>query len=265
MDVYFCSFADSRMSASLQRIKKQALSFNMFKDIYVFDEKDLDFSFKQLNKDKLILGSRGYGYWIWKPYIIQRVLTKLSDGDILVYADAGCHLNIRGKERFSIYFDLLIKNELGLLVFEQIGLLEKHWTKGDIFDFFNVRDNESITDSYQRAGGIFLIRKNKKIEDVFTLWNHICGEKFFLIDDSPSFSPNFEGFIENRHDQSIISIISKLYNAAVLPSSEIYASDWNTMYNYPIWAKRDKKLKWNYLMLRKLQTACRIIKKLLYT
>lgn len=262
MGIYFCSFADSRMSASLRRIKEQALAFSLFEDIFVFNETDLDYSFRQRHKDILVLGSRGYGYWIWKPFIIQKVLKKLSDGDILVYADAGCHLNLEGKARLSFYLDILAKNELGLLVFEQIGLLERHWTKGDIFDYFKVREDKSITDSYQRAGTTLIIQKNRNIEVLLNKWNQIC-EEYFLIDDTPSASPDLEGFVENRHDQSIISILSKLYNAAVLPVSEIYATDWNSMSDYPIWAKRDKKLKWNYLMLRKFQTACRLIKNLL--
>ena len=55
MDIYFCSFADSRMSASLSRIKEQALAFDMFKEVYVIDENGLDSSFRDHYKDKLIL------------------------------------------------------------------------------------------------------------------------------------------------------------------------------------------------------------------
>ena len=30
---------------------------------------------------------RGYGYWIWKPYIIKESLEKLKEGEILLYVD----------------------------------------------------------------------------------------------------------------------------------------------------------------------------------
>ena len=42
------------------------------------------------------------------------------------------------------------------------------------------------------------------------------SNNYHLIDDSPSIEANFSCFKENRHDQSIFSILSKLYNFHVL-------------------------------------------------
>ena len=33
---------------------------------------------------------KGHGYYIWKPYLIQKTMNKMNDGDILLYSDAGC-------------------------------------------------------------------------------------------------------------------------------------------------------------------------------
>ena len=262
MDIYFCSFADSRMSACLSRIKEQALAFDMFKEVYVIDENGLDSSFRDHYKDKLILGSRGYGYWMWKPYLLQRMLDYVADGDIIIYADAGCHLNANGKQRLCTYIDVLVKNEAGLLLFSQEGLLERCWTKGDVFDYFGVRHDMTISDSAQRAGTVLFIQKKSTSENIIREWNQAYESDFSLIDDTPSHSPNLDGFVEHRHDQSILSILSKLRGAAFLPVSEIYAQDWDTISDHPILAKRDKKLKLFYLLSRKYHTACRILRKL---
>ena len=32
---------------------------------------------------------KGYGFWLWKPYIIYKHLCKLNDNDILIYSDPG--------------------------------------------------------------------------------------------------------------------------------------------------------------------------------
>src|SRR5689334_18462158 len=32
---------------------------------------------------------KGVGYFLWKPYVIDQVMSKLPDGDILIYADCG--------------------------------------------------------------------------------------------------------------------------------------------------------------------------------
>jgi len=37
-----------------------------------------------------------------------------------------------------------------------------------------------------------------------------------LVDDSPSVLPNADGFIENRHDQSVFSLLCKMTEGVIL-------------------------------------------------
>jgi hypothetical protein len=104
------------------------------------------------HEDKLILGSRGFGYWIWKPHIILKTLQEIPEDSILLYVDVGCHLNPCGKKTFHEYIEEADKKDI-LCV--NIGLSEKNYTKGDVFHFFNFRNNKDITDSGQMAGTIF--------------------------------------------------------------------------------------------------------------
>ena len=71
------------------------------------------------------------------------------------------------------------------------------------------------------------------------------NENFHLIDDTPSKAPNFNGFLENRHDQSIFSILCK---KALIKSLSAYECEWGEKNNQrtwvhnqdnPILAKRD--------------------------
>lgn len=41
-----------------------------------------------------------------------------------------------------------------------------------------------------------------------------------MADDTPSVIKNLDGFVEHRHDQSIFSILSKLYNAKAIKNFE---------------------------------------------
>lgn len=45
MDVYLCSFADSRMNQTLKRVKKEAEEFACFRKIFVYNESVLDSEF----------------------------------------------------------------------------------------------------------------------------------------------------------------------------------------------------------------------------
>lgn len=47
-------------------------------------------------------------------------------------------------------------------------------------------------------------------------WMNVFYNDMHLVDDTPSLIKNSDDFIEHRHDQSIFSILSKLYNAATI-------------------------------------------------
>jgi hypothetical protein len=269
---YFCTFADSRMKKSLERIEKQAKSLDFFDKIIINDETNLDQSFKETFKDKLIKGSRGYGYWVWKPQIILQALDEMQDGDILLYADVGCHLNKNGIERLKYYFEKANLSESGLFVFQEAvktdddnletgySHLEKFYTKGDIFDHFNVKEKHEIFDTGMIIATTFLIRKCEKSQDIINKWLDVFKINFNLVDNSPSKSQNFDGFIENRHDQSIFSILCKLNNIASISSYETWQSDWKKLDKYPILAKRDKDLGIFWRIHRKITTIINNIK-----
>jgi hypothetical protein len=260
---YFCSFADSRMNETLDRIKIQAEELDCFNEIFIRNENDLDSDFREYFKDKLVKGSRGYGYWVWKPQIILQTLKKMHEGDILLYTDAGCHLNKNGKERLDYYFKQTELSKSGLLVFQEAkeadnkelrtsNCLEKFYSKGDIFDYFKVRDKKEVYNTGVMVGGIIFIRKCPKSKEIIEQWLNIFKYNFNLVDNSQSISPNFEGFIENRHDQSIFSFLCKLNDISSISASELWQEDWNKLENYPIHAKRDKKLKWYWRIHRKI-------------
>jgi hypothetical protein len=80
---------------------------------------------------------------------------------------------------------------------------------------------------------------------IIKTWLDVMENHFELVDDRSSISENFPEFIENRHDQSIISILLKLNNMHPLPVSALSI---NNIAN-PIWAMRDKKLAFKYLSL----------------
>jgi hypothetical protein len=236
--VYLCSFADSRMSPSLKRVAKQALEFGEFRDIFLYDESALDADFRMRHKDKLIFGVRGYGYWIWKPYIILKSLEKITNGDLLIYLDAGCHLNPEGK---PVFYELIKQLQQKNILCGSAYNPEKCHTKGDVFDFFGVRNDKEFTDTDQIAATYIFLKKTAENVAFVTRWLNIMESDFALIDDSPSKSSNFPEFKLNMGDQPIFSILCKLKKIPVIEW------DFNSVNKeHPIQARRDKKLLLRY-------------------
>ena len=67
---------------------------------FIYMEKDLSKSFVD-KYFKILKNSVGGGYWLWKPYVIQDVLSKTNENDIILYLDAGSTLNIEGKNKIN--------------------------------------------------------------------------------------------------------------------------------------------------------------------
>lgn len=241
-NIYLCAFADSRLSVTLDRLKEQANKMGVFKDIYLYNEFDFNDSIKVKFGDILNKDVRGFGFWVWKPFFILQSLMNLEENDILLYVDAGCHLNPKGYYRFLQYVDIVNESNSGILLtaFEGNGCLTRNWTKGDLLDFYHIRNDKSITDAPQRQATIIFIRKCDKSVKMIKEWYDICKSNISLIDDSPSISENLEGFIAHRHDQSLLSILSQLNNCATISVREIQNKSWFFMDSFPVWAKRDK-------------------------
>lgn len=234
--IYFLSYGNHKFKNSIQRIKIEAERMNIFDKIYCFTEKDLDKQFLKQHGDFINKNDRGGGYWIWKPYIIKKVLDEMNENDILFYVDSGSQLNMEGLERLCEYFEIVTNSKYGSLAFE-LPYLEKNWTKGDLFVHFGVQSNKNITHSWQLMATSFVLRKCDHVMSMINEWNTVMSN-YDLINDIPSKYSNYLGFTEHRHDQSVFSVIRKLRGSEIILDETCFPLLWDEFINYPIHAKR---------------------------
>lgn len=157
--------------------------------------------------EKCVKVTRGFGYWCWKPQVILQSLRQINDNDILIYADIGCEFVPSRAKSLLQKLKMLESNDI--MGFSCYGSNPKYWTKGDIFEFFGVKNDPNFTETPELAGGFIFMKKTQKTIQIMNEFLNIFKNHFNLVDDSPSQTPNFEGFIENRHDQSIWTMINK--------------------------------------------------------
>jgi hypothetical protein len=187
---------------------------------------------------------RGFGFWIWKPQVIIQALRSVKNGQIVLYLDVGCHLNRLGVPRLREYFEIVSSSNSGILAFDctlegTVDQKEVMWTKSDTLDFFEALSNEKIKQSAQIAATIILVEKRESTVKFFENWLNLMGTHRNLIDDSPSLIQNDPSFVENRHDQSMFSILGKFEDIAIL-SYEENLPHWRDAKFMPIQARRDK-------------------------
>jgi hypothetical protein len=250
----FATFASSDFSEALKRIEEQAHKMLIFDQVIAVDETVLAPAFRKEFFQKLTLGSRGFGYWCWKPQFIRQVMDDLEYGSNILYADAGCHLNPEGVVRLKEYFGML-SDDTPLVAFQQDPTNRmfnepnrdipdwplRNWTKGDLIDHFGARDREDILSAQTHYATAFLIQKTPQAEVFLDSWIDTFRNNWSLIDDSPSLSPNEPSFVEHRHDQAIFSLLCHQFPVISLSGCELWCPhDWMKLEDYPVHAKRDR-------------------------
>ena len=209
---------------------------NIFDGVFNYSRKDLSSEFVTKYKDILNM-PRGGGYWLWKVDIIGQLLNKINDNDILLYMDSGSTFNFRGKEKFNEYCAELNSSDYGLLNFSQ-NFIEKHWTTKNIFDYFNVDLNSEIANSSQLQATNLIFRKNKHSIELLNEFINLLDEDRYLITDKYNSSQTYENFIENRHDQSIFSLLLKIYGSLQFKDETHFKNRESKQYSYPILSTR---------------------------
>ena len=158
--------------------------------------------------------------------------------------DAGCELNIDVYKRFNEYIKILENSKKGILSFQLFKgwnsnepLLEKSWNDKFIFDYFNIDLNSEIVNTPQLVGGILIMKKCENVIKIFRKMLDILYEKPHFFTDS------------KRHDQSILSIVMKIYGTESIPDETYF--NHSTIYHplgwndplaklYPFHAKRNR-------------------------
>lgn len=198
---------------AVKRIIRQATNTKLFDKLIGYTDKDLkeDPEFWPKHSKFISRHKRGYGYWLWKPYLIKKTMEQLKDGDVLLYCDAGCEINYKKGtvvKNLKEYMDVSIRRDV--IIGYPLRCKDGHWAKGDLLDYLKVRKNKAITNSGTRQGGVNMFLVNEKTRKLVNEWYEIACH-YNLLDDSPSKSPNLPGFRENRHDQAIFSMLTKIY------------------------------------------------------
>ncbi len=209
-DIHFLTYADETFASAKNRIMQQANDFGVFKTITGYGPEDLTEQFRERYHD-ILSERRGGGYWLWRPYILKKKLDEIDDGDVLVFLDAGCTINIKGKSRFFEYVSLFDKSHLGLISFKYTSefYLQRNWTVKEIFEYFNIDENSAIATSTQYSGGVIILKKNEHSKQFVSDFNKVVEEAPYLFTDKYN-SGQAEYFKENRHDQSVSTMLRYL-------------------------------------------------------
>ena len=114
------TYGDKNYKNQKKRIYKSCIQFG-FDNVQIYSPKDICKEFYK-KTTPYIKAKRGGGFWLWKAYILNKVFQEIEIGDIVLYLDAGFHINLNGKKRFNYYVNFMDLNK-GILSFSLNNLM----------------------------------------------------------------------------------------------------------------------------------------------
>jgi hypothetical protein len=199
---YFLTYDDESGRYDFSRLVESVKKVSDF-EVVVFKKSSLESEFVEKHKNVLSM-RRGGGYWLWKPYIISKMLQTVEEGSILFYIDSLYSF----QNSFDDWLKLVDKNDIVVWknkpnepVYNMYS-----WCKMDVVDAFSLPDFEICW------AGALLFKNTLYSRKIVEEWLRLCCDPHFLT-DSPSKLPNKSVFVEHRHDQALLSVA--LYHFSV--------------------------------------------------
>jgi hypothetical protein len=210
------SFGNWKYYDTLDHLKDSVEKYGNVDEIRILKESDIETNFYFKNV-KHFSDNRGFGYWVWKSYFINKFLQSANDNDVFLYVDSG---NLVEGDLSPLY-EKCWKDSKGIILFENTdgepdGNVWKNnlWTKSDCFNLLGLTDSKYVYGNQVNASYI-VFRKTDFTVKFFDLYLRVC-QNYNIISDAPNITENFnKDFRDHRHDQSILSLLSIRYNITI--------------------------------------------------
>ena len=175
---------------------------------------------------ELFAKKRGFGYWIWKYYLILDALERLPEGDHVLYLDAG----IAAVADMGDWLADIQQYDAAFFRPDPPHLAGQ-WTKRDCFIQLRC-DEQDYYEAPILSAGIQSYRVGDVARSFLTEIRDIMRNGH-LLDDSPNQlgQDNLSGFVEHRHDQSVLSLLVQRYQHPVLIEPTQYGQSQNRKMN----------------------------------
>ena len=215
--VHLVTFATPEYENAAKKLMYSALNVAKLDVLERYTLDSLDDDFRRRNAE-ILAARRGAGYWIWKPYVVLKHLVERAEfGDVVVYCDSLYDF------KTELPLEEWFENDPDVVAFEYkphssrkasdlASVTEKRLSKRDAFYLMNV---DYSVDFHQNWAGFAAFRKSfRSIRFVSEWLTYVQDPR--IVTDSPSSLPNDPGFHDNRHDQTVFSLLLRKWNVTAL-------------------------------------------------
>jgi len=206
---HFITFATPDFMSFAEKNVQTALSIGKFDTAKIYTMADIDPLFKAKN-EFLFKHKPDSCYYVWKPYIILKHLLEMADGDVLCYNDSK-YLWLKNVRTFEQ--DILKNKNIGIYWNKPNDgkYIEKQLTKFDAYCLMNlpIASLNNVKNTPQAWAGFILLRKHFNPVRFVGEWLTYTQDPRISSDIPSLYGKEDETFIENRHDQTCLSLLTK--------------------------------------------------------
>lgn len=210
------SFASRHYLNAQAHLNKTAARW--FDRILPLHESDLDNEFRATHAD-LLRFKRGFGWWVWKPFLLRRTLRTLGPADVLMYCDS----QLQFVNDPAPLFDLCHANG-GVLLFHQRreGHINRTWTRRSCFKLMGCTERR-YADGPQLNAALSVWEPTPLAFDFLDEW-HRWNSQADVVADPVDLRKEDSTFRDHRHDQSIISLMALKRKLTTWPDPSQYGA-----------------------------------------
>lgn len=218
-DTVFVTFGTPNFSQARARYLKSLARFG-YTNVKAFEQCSEPVAKARAENPEVFSHARGYGYWLWKPYIIEAAMAEAALGTRIFYTDVAMEMVGSPERLFNV------AGEHDICAFRVGGgLRQRFYTKRDAFVLLDA-DRPDYWDDEMVNGGFLLLRNTPRAQRFVQDWK-VAMRNIQLLSDAPNTRgvENLPEFRVHRHDQSILSILATRHKLPILPDPSQWGGD----------------------------------------
>jgi hypothetical protein len=163
---------------------------------------------------------RGFGWWLWKPYLINSVLNSMQEGDYLIYLDSTIEI-LKNPE-------ILLEDYKSDIILFNNGQIHQEYCKTECY--YEMGYNSPL--NQLQANGAIQIYRKSDFSLMFTEEYFLWCTKLDLINDEHDKTIQNNKFKTHRHDQSILTNLAIGYEIPLFTSPCQWGMKENAYFNH---------------------------------
>lgn len=211
----YITFGGAAYDKTIERIVTDAPRFGA-DDVRVYDDKFiLDSEFYWINAkwwkhpdSKYDLKNRGFGWFIWKPYVMLHALERLQPGDVMLFTDADTYPIADLSPIYQRCVD-----DGGMMFFNALGCSHRHFCKRDTLVVMGMDEGRPLAVETPHAVARFMLfQAGRWICRQFLMeWLAYCLNPLANTFDRSIILPEYPDLHEPRCEQAILTNLVKKY------------------------------------------------------